>query len=393
MGFRCYPFVAKDDPDRDPRRYPGHQEVLWYLQDFTREFRIDELVRFETEVVRVRLVEEEEKWKIKSKQRSGEDETEIFDAVVICNGHYTEPRVAQIPGINEWPGKEMHSHNYRVPEPFRDQVVVLIGSSASAVDISRDIAGVAKEVHVAARSVADETSGEQSGYDNMWLHSMIESVRKDGTVFFQDGSFVHADIILHCTGYKYHFPFLETNGIVNVDDNRVGPLYKHVFPPALAPCPVAAPGISSRVFLFHFEKILGHFSLFGDVLVVPFPMFEFQSKWIAGVLSNRFALPTQEKMMEDVEAFYSSLEASGVPKRYTHNMGSSQFEYNNWLAAQCGCPANEDWRVQMYNTSSKNKRARPESYRDDWEDHHLVLQACEDFRKYASHKVSDRSAS
>ena len=96
MGFPCYPFVAKDDPDRDPRRYPGHREVLLYLQDFTREFRIDELVRFETEVVRVRLVEE--KWKIKSKQRSGEDETEIFDAVVICNGHYTEPRVAQIPG-------------------------------------------------------------------------------------------------------------------------------------------------------------------------------------------------------------------------------------------------------------------------------------------------------
>ena len=53
-------------------------------------------------------------------------------------------------------------------------------------------------------------------------------------------------------------------------------------------------------------------------------MFELQSKWIACVLSNQFALPTQEKMMEDVEAFYSSLEASGVPKRYTHNMGSSQ---------------------------------------------------------------------
>ena len=35
--------------------------------------------------------------------------------------------------------------------------------------------------------------------------------------------------------YKYHFPFLEINGIVAVDDNRVGPLYKHIFPPALAP--------------------------------------------------------------------------------------------------------------------------------------------------------------
>ena len=73
-----------------------------YLQDFTREFRIDELVRFETEVVRVRLVEEE-KWKIKSKQRSGKEMglelDEIFDAVVVCNGHFTEPRVAYIPGI------------------------------------------------------------------------------------------------------------------------------------------------------------------------------------------------------------------------------------------------------------------------------------------------------
>ena len=73
-----------------------------YLQDFTREFRIDELVRFETEVVRVRLVKEE-KWKIKSKQRSGKEMglelDEIFDAVVVCNGHFTEPRVAYIPGI------------------------------------------------------------------------------------------------------------------------------------------------------------------------------------------------------------------------------------------------------------------------------------------------------
>ena len=35
--------------------------------------------------------------------------------------------------------------------------------------------------------------------------------------------------------YKYYFPFLDTKGEVTVDDNRVGPLYKHVFPPALSP--------------------------------------------------------------------------------------------------------------------------------------------------------------
>lgn len=35
--------------------------------------------------------------------------------------------------------------------------------------------------------------------------------------------------------YKYYFPFLDTKGEVIVEDNRVGPLYKHVFPPALSP--------------------------------------------------------------------------------------------------------------------------------------------------------------
>lgn len=35
--------------------------------------------------------------------------------------------------------------------------------------------------------------------------------------------------------YSYTFPFLDTKGIVAVDDCRVGPLYEHTFPPSLAP--------------------------------------------------------------------------------------------------------------------------------------------------------------
>lgn len=35
--------------------------------------------------------------------------------------------------------------------------------------------------------------------------------------------------------YSYTFPFLDTKGIVVVDDDRVGPLYEHTFPPSLAP--------------------------------------------------------------------------------------------------------------------------------------------------------------
>ncbi|XP_072962418.1 flavin-containing monooxygenase FMO GS-OX-like 4 [Typha angustifolia] len=360
MGFLDYPFDARRGGG-DSRRFPGHSEVLRYLEGFAREFDLDRLVRFRTEVVTV--AREEGKWKVRSRKVNGGggDENEVYDGVLVCNGHYTEPRLAAIPGMDAWPGKEMHSHNYRSPEPFVDQVVVIIGNSASAVDISRDIATIAKEVHIASREPPHGTPIKEPGYDNMWLHSMIESTHRDGQVVFQDGSSVYVDVIMHCTGYKYHFPFLETDGIVTVDDNRVGPLYKHVFPPELAP------GLS---FIGLPWK------------VIPFPLFELQSKWVAGVLSGRIDLPTKEEMMEDAETFYSKLENAGQPKRYTHNLSTIQFEYKDWIANQCGHPPVEEWRKEMYAATSKLRRAQPEDYRDEWDDDHLIVQANEDFLKF-----------
>ena len=74
---------------------------MLYLNDYATEFGLTELVRFETEVVYAGLVEDG-KWKVRSR---GEDENgaafdvdEIFDALVVCNGHYTQPCTAQIPG-------------------------------------------------------------------------------------------------------------------------------------------------------------------------------------------------------------------------------------------------------------------------------------------------------
>jgi cation diffusion facilitator CzcD-associated flavoprotein CzcO len=173
MGYRDYPFVDTGKADRDPRRFPGHAEVLEYLNDFTAEFGLSELVRFETKVCHVESTGSG-KWEVTSKKRGESLVDEIYDAVVICNGHYSEPRIAQIHGIDSWPGIQMHSHNYRVPDPFQDKVVVLIGSSASAVDISREIAKVAKQVCIASRSYTEDVSINVPGFNNLYLHSMVQ---------------------------------------------------------------------------------------------------------------------------------------------------------------------------------------------------------------------------
>ena len=101
MGFTDFPFsTGPENKSRDPRRHPGHIEVLAYLKDFARKFKMDEMIRFETEVVRAEpAAENPKKWRVESRN-SGDISDEIYDAVVVCNGHYTEPRHALIPGNN-----------------------------------------------------------------------------------------------------------------------------------------------------------------------------------------------------------------------------------------------------------------------------------------------------
>lgn len=102
MGLLDYPFVKKEDGD--PRSFPGREEVLRFLEDFARDFGLMELIRFGHEVVRVERVDEvSHEWVVES--RTGEMESrweskeEVFEAVVICNGKHTEPKVAEFSGI------------------------------------------------------------------------------------------------------------------------------------------------------------------------------------------------------------------------------------------------------------------------------------------------------
>ena len=84
------------------------------------------------------------------RETEGRAQDHTYDALVVCNGHYSAPRCPDVEGSETFPGTVMHSHNYRVNEAFKGQVVVLVGASASGEDICREIAEVADKVHAAA---------------------------------------------------------------------------------------------------------------------------------------------------------------------------------------------------------------------------------------------------
>lgn len=99
MGFTDFPFVAKKG--RDMRRFPGHRELLLYLQDFCERFGLREMIRFNTKVEHVEMLDypvlvKDLKWVVKSKAEKAVEE--VYDAVVVATGHYSQPRLPKIKG-------------------------------------------------------------------------------------------------------------------------------------------------------------------------------------------------------------------------------------------------------------------------------------------------------
>lgn len=357
MGFTDFPFLVKKG--RDMRRFPGHKELFLYLKDFCEWFGLREMIRFNTRVEYVGLLDSEAigkdlRWVVRSKEKKTEKVVEeVFDAVVVATGHYSQPRLPSIKGMDAWKRKQMHSHIYRVAEPFDNEVVVVVGNSLSGQDISMELVEVAKEVYLSSKSlnISEGLSKILSKHDTLHLRPQIESLHEDGRVLFVDGTWVIADTIIHCTGYSYTFPFLDTKGIVAVDDDRVGPLYEHTFPPSLAP---------SLSFMGIPRKIIG------------FPFFESQAIWIAQLLSGKRTLPSSDDMMQSIKDFYHSRDLAGVPKHYTHDI--AEFEYCDRYGDHVEFPHLEEWRKQLCVSALVNADVNLETYRDSWDNDHELLQ-------------------
>lgn len=60
--------------------------------------------------------------------------------------HFSVPFIPDIPGLDTFTGKCLHSKDYRTPEVYKDQVVVCIGAMSSGQDIALGIAKHAKKV-------------------------------------------------------------------------------------------------------------------------------------------------------------------------------------------------------------------------------------------------------
>jgi len=160
--------------------------------------------------------------------------------VVIASGRFNAPNMPNIKGAEAWakkfPGRLIHSRQYRRPESFANQTVLVVGASASGGEISRELAQYAKVTTSIRPFNASTMQGRLKSYHLKRLPksvSIIGEIKEFlppandislSEIILNNGTkLTGVDLIIFATGYRYSFPFLpEFHG--SVDDNNPKPL-------------------------------------------------------------------------------------------------------------------------------------------------------------------------
>ncbi|XP_057697539.1 flavin-containing monooxygenase 5-like isoform X2 [Corythoichthys intestinalis] len=145
-----------------PAHFPNnmhHSEVLLYLRQYAQTFGLLQHIHLQTTVVGVRQTPDfasSGRWEVETERHDGQRESHVFDAVMVCTGHYATPNLPlkDFPGIDSFEGKYFHSWEYRSPEGLEGKRVVVVGMGNSGGDIAVDISRVAEKVYLSTRSGA-----------------------------------------------------------------------------------------------------------------------------------------------------------------------------------------------------------------------------------------------
>ena len=186
--------------------FPPREVLFDYLQGRWRQEDVRKWIKFRTVVRDVEFNEEKDTFSVSVKDLVEDKvlEPEEFDYVIVATGHFSVPHVPDFPGIERFPGRVLHAHDFRDANEFAGKTLLLIGSSYSAEDIALQC------VKYGASKVIITWRSKPLGFK--WPEQVEERPliqRFEGRkAHFSDGSEADIDAVLMCTGYLHSYPFL-----------------------------------------------------------------------------------------------------------------------------------------------------------------------------------------
>jgi len=148
-------------------RYPSRRHVVDYLDDYRKEFRIDPI--FNTEAKRIKR--DPGNWIV-------ETSNETFRAkyVVIATGAFTKPKPIDFKGMESFPGKILHSYQYKTGVDFKGEKVLVVGFGNSACEIAIDLFEHDAKPSMAVRSPVNVIPRDVFGIPILELSLVMKSL-------------------------------------------------------------------------------------------------------------------------------------------------------------------------------------------------------------------------
>ncbi|XP_075616409.1 dimethylaniline monooxygenase [N-oxide-forming] 4 isoform X2 [Balearica regulorum gibbericeps] len=335
-----------------PEDFPSflpHSLLLEYFRMYARHFDLLRHIRFKTTALSVKKRPDfttSGQWEVVT-ETDGIQESHVFDAVMVCTGHYQEPHLplASFPGIETcFKGQYLHSQEYKDVEAFRGKRVLVVGIGNTGGDLSVELSRVAAKVFLSARRstwVFSRVSDHGFPFDmvnttrfNHFLDWLLPSALTKRIRFRKFNSwFNHANYGLASTkssNFKViineELPFCLLSGTIvlkptvkeftessavfedgtteeNIDVVLFATGYIFSFPfleESVRSLFDDNRSLYKRIFPPQLEKptlaIIGLVQLTGSVMVGA----EMQARWVTGIFAGWNKLPPTSRMMADV---------------------------------------------------------------------------------------------
>ena len=256
--------------------FPPREVLYDYIVGRAKKGNLERHIRFSTPVRYVEYVDASNTFRVRVQNlKTDQEYTEEFDHVIVCTGHFSVPNMPFFEGIDRFPGRVLHSHDFREAREFAGRDLLVVGSSYSAEDIAL------QSYKYGARSVTISYRTAPMGFD--WPEGIKEVPQithlSDKTAHFKDGSSQDVDAIVLCVGYQHSFPFLEDSLRLKTK-NRLypGSLYKGIFWEA-----------NPKLMYLGMQDQFYTFS-----------MFDVQAWYARDVVLGRIALPDAAAMAQDI---------------------------------------------------------------------------------------------
>ncbi len=283
--------------------YPPRAVLHDYIKGRIEKSGVTQYIKLNTAVRWVSYDDATGKFSVTVKDlKSDETSMSEFDYVIAASGHFSTPNVPEFEGIRAFPGRVMHSHDFRSADEFAGKRVLCVGSSYSSEDIGIQC------LKYGAKSVTFCWRTRPMGFK--WPAGCKEVpnlARVEGSrVFYGDGSSEELDAIILCTGYLHYHPFIE-DSLRLKSRNRLYPpnLYKGIFwwgNPKLMYI-----GMQDQYYTFN--------------------MFDAQAWYARDVILGRIKLPSLEEQAADIvkwtameEAVTNAFEAIDFQTEYTRDL-------------------------------------------------------------------------